>query len=198
MYGYVIIPRMFLENEELCKNAEHLAVYAYILSNACFLDEGYGLWEKSQIKLKRGELITSVRKISKETKVPKTNVVRILDVFKKWNVIGTKTNSRKTLISIDMMEFFNMCYGTKTGQLWDEVQEKQDEKEKRSKREKEEIKELNNKGERRNRRTGNSFDNGYVGDSFSTFDTDDFFQAALERSQKHIRKRATDKTNLSV
>ena len=83
-------------------------------------------------------------------------------------------------------------------QFCNDFEEKQDEKEKRSKREKEEIKELNNKGERRNRRTGNSFDNGYVGDSFSTFDTDDFFQAALERSQKHIRERATDKTNLSV
>ena len=63
-------------------------------------------WEKKQIKLKKGELVTSVRKISNETKVPQTNVVRILEIFKEWNIIGTKSSTRQTLVSIGLTSFF--------------------------------------------------------------------------------------------
>ena len=139
MYGYIIIPRMFLENEQICRDPQFLAVYAYILSKMCFSDEGVGIWEKKQIKLKKGELVTSVRKISRDTKVPQTNVVRILDFFKKWNLIGTKSSVRQTLVSIDIDAFLKMCLGTKSERSWNEVKENQDEKEKRNKREKEEI-----------------------------------------------------------
>ena len=187
LYGYIIIPRMFLENDELCRSSEFLAVYAYILSKACFKEEGFAMWEKKQIKLKKGELVTSVRKISKDTKIPQTNVVRILEIFKKWNIIGTKSSSRQTLVSIDLTSFFKMCLGTKWEQYWNELKEKQDEKEKRSKREKEEIKEKNNKGERRNKGAKNSF---WEDERLSSFDTEEFFQAALERSDRHIRERA--------
>ena len=178
---------MFLENDELCRSSEFLAVYAYILSKACFKEEGFAMWEKKQIKLKKGELVTSVRKISKDTKIPQTNVVRILEIFKKWNIIGTKSSSRQTLVSIDLTSFFKMCLGTKWEQYWNELKEKQDEKEKRSKREKEEIKEKNNKGERRNKGAKNSF---WEDERLSSFDTEEFFQAALERSDRHIRERA--------
>lgn len=182
-----MIPRMFLENEQLNQGTDFLAVYAYILSNACFSEECFAMWEKKQIKLKRGELVTSIRKISKSTKVPQTNVTRILEIFKEWNIIGTKSSARQTLVSIDIEAFFKMCTGTKSEQSWNEVKEKQEEKEKSSKREKEEIKEKINKGERIYK-AQKSYEKEW--DSFSSFDTDEFFQAALERSRKRIEEGA--------
>ena len=93
-----------------------------------------------------------------------------------------------------------MCFGTKSERKRDEIKEKQDEKEKRSKREKEELKELTNKKNKeeippispKGMKKRPCYYDGCreQQDVYSSFDTDEFFQAALERSAKRISERA--------
>ncbi len=237
MNGFIMIPRCFLENESICKDAYHIGVLVCVLSHVSFNDGGYILWEGKQTELKRGEMVTSIRKISNELKIPQTTVVRILDNFKKQNVIGTKSEHRKTLISIDPSALSKFIGGTRTERKRNESEERKDDKEKRSKREKEERKEIiNNKNNNKEiygvfenvkltseefesfkakfpishkryiddlshyiASKGDKYKSHYAtlltwnrdkSDDMVSFDTDEFFQAALKRSSEHIFKRA--------
>ena len=141
MYGFIKVPRTILDNEAICKDAEHIGLYVYLLANACFTKGGYIVWNGEKRALEIGELVTSVRKIEKDTKIPRTKVSRILQLMKKWDIVGTATDGTRTLISIDLSAISKTELGTEVGHKRDTFKEKQDEKEKSSKREKEENKE---------------------------------------------------------
>ena len=159
--GWIRIPRSFLENRELCRDKDHLCLLVYILSHMSY---------------QTSELVISVRELSKNTNIPQTSVVRILALFKSWNIIRTETGTGKSHITVDIKELFGTELETETEQF----SRKEDEKEKSSKREKGETKELYKKKE----------PPISPKEGFSSFDTDDFFQAAIERSNRIIKEGA--------
>lgn len=226
------------------KDSEHLAVYVYLLLNACYDKNGvisYDLGKATEIKY--GEVLISVREIAKKCKIETTKVHRILKKLEECNKIETRSatgaKTGKTVVAIDNYGSFETENATEEKEKCNTKAETKDEKEKRSKREKAESKELINKKKGKKNIYG-SFENVkltdeefekfkskfpfnhmkyiedlslYIAskgdkykshyatlltwnkdkdDSNSSFDTDEFFQAALARSSEHIRKRANE------
>lgn len=241
MKGFIKLSREFLENKELCKSAEHLWLYVHILSQAAYKEGTFATFDGNRIELKRGQLVTSVRRLAKETGIPKSTVARILNLFKSWDVIGTEDGTRQSLITVGFSGVCETENGTETdqdvGQSWDKVAERKDDKEKSSKREKAERKErIINKKENKEiygifqnvklsqaefdsfkaqfpinhsryiddlsryiASRGDKYKSHYAtllswnhdkSDEMKSFDTDDFFEAALKRSAERIRERA--------
>ena len=177
---WVKLPREILNSEVIFKDSDHLAVYIFLLLNAVFEDGMLRVSFNGEYHtLSAGEVITSVREISNFTKVEKMKVHRILRKLRDEKIIDTVSKHDKTLVVIRGWEDLNGTVDTANDTPLIHRKEKQDEKEKSSKREKEEIKEHIKK----ERIPPISPKEG-----FSTFDTDDFFQAALERSNRLFKE----------
>lgn len=99
MDGWIKLHRKVLDNPIVCKDAEHLAVWVYLLLNATHKEREV-LFDGKKITLKCGQLITGRKKISEETKVNESKVRRILNDFKNDQQIDQQTSTRNTLISI--------------------------------------------------------------------------------------------------
>ena len=139
--GWVKVPREILNNEVIFKDSEHLAIYIYLLLNASHDSTGKILFKNQEYEMSSGEVCIRIREVSKTCDIEQTKVLRILRLFEKCNIIATRTDGRKTLVSIGLSGNIENDIATKVQQKCNKLEEKQDEKEKSSKREKEEIKE---------------------------------------------------------
>ena len=244
MRGFIKVSREFLENKELNRSAEHLCLYVHILSRVSFSDDAFSVFGGKKVSLCRGQMVTSVRRLAEETGISKSKIERILDLFKKWDVIRTECGTRQTLITV---AFENSCEtenGTESEissrRESDKVPERKDEKRKEAKEKS--LKESISKSIKKNNKKkiygsfenvrltdeefesfkakfphthmkyiedlslyiaskGDKYKSHYAtllawnrdkSDSNSSFDTDEFFQASLKRSEEHIRKRANE------
>lgn len=243
MKGFIKLPREFFDNKDICKSKEHLYLYVHILSSVAFEDGTFSVFNGQRIELERGQMVTSIRSLAEQTGISKSGVSRMLDHFKKWDILRTEGGTGRTLITLDFAPSFGTGVGTESasgaGQGQDTDGERKDEKEKRSKREKAERKDIsksikNNKKknvygtfenvklteeEFESFRTkfpanhmryiddlshyiasrGDKYKSHYAtlltwnrgkSDVMSSFDTDEFFEAAVKRSAERIRQRA--------
>ena len=149
--GWVKFYRSWLDNPFISKDGEHMAIWMYLMLNATHT-EIQAQFGKEIITLKAGQLLTSYREIEGALKINRRKVERVFDWFKKGTLIGTVTDMRKTLVTIEVwghsQNETGTVKGTVEGQCGDTKQDRENEKEKRSKREKEKEKEIN-KNEKR-------------------------------------------------
>ena len=80
MTGWVKLHREYLNNPIIAKDAEHLAVWVYILLNACY-EVCRGVFGGEVIELGAGELLVSQRQICRDLKIDKSKGSRILSLF---------------------------------------------------------------------------------------------------------------------
>ena len=190
--GWVKLRRDTLENPIICKDNDHMAVWIYLLLNATH-KEILAIFGGKKITLAKGQLLTSRSKISKALKIEDTKVKRILKLFKSEQLIAQQTDMHKSLVTIEGWgdwdnENAQHCDQEMPNKCPTE-QETENEKEKSSKREKEKEKEkYKNVRIYRGTPTYEKRGNGQPKIE-STFDADEFFQAALERSNRKMMER---------
>ena len=205
MTGWVKLHRETLNNSVIMKDSEHLAVWVYLLLNACY-EVCRGVFGGEVIELGAGELLVSQRQICRDLKIDKSKVSRILSLFKSEELIKTRTDRQKTLVSIELWDTEQRGneIGNDTGirQEKDTEQEREKEKEKSSKREKEKEKEIYNKERRKEAPTGRVlYDLRRKGDLSSppTYgDADEFFALAVARSYEDDDDEPLDTSGKSL
>lgn len=110
--GYIRLFRKILNNPFILKDAEHLAVFIYLLLNATH--QPYEtIFRNEKIILTDGQLITGRDIIATKLKVNSSKVQRILSFFEKNQIIEQQTSNKNRLITI-----VNWClYQTNEQQL---------------------------------------------------------------------------------
>ena len=179
MQGFIKFHRSYLENPIITKDAEHLAVWTYILCSACF-EKTEALFG-SKITLMPGQTLIKCKEIEQTLKIERHKLWRILKLFKSEQLIEQQTNNHKTLITLLIP---SDCQGKNEQPSEHQVsnkrateQEGENEKEKRSKREKEKEREIykNDKNVRNKKPTP------------SYGDADEFFELAIARSYASMK-----------
>ena len=148
--GWVKFYREWMENPYIYKDGDHMAIWLHLLLNATH-KEIKAQFGTEIITLKLGQLLTSYREIEEKLKINRRKVEKVFAMFKKGTLIGTVTDMRKTLVTIELWNTSQTeqgdskrdTVGTVEGQCRDTNQETENEKEKSSKREKDKEKEIN-------------------------------------------------------
>ena len=99
MNGWIKLHRKIWENPVVTKDSDHLTIWIYLLTHATHQDMP-ALWKGKRITLTAGQLITGRKKLSTETGVEQSKVVRILKAFKIEHQIEQQTSPQGSLISI--------------------------------------------------------------------------------------------------
>lgn len=100
MDGYISLHRKLLENPVVCKDAEHLAVWVWLLLKATWKESDV-LFNGKRIALRPGDLPPISRKtISSELQISESKVQRILKAFENEHQIEQQMGSHSRLISI--------------------------------------------------------------------------------------------------
>lgn len=97
--GWIKLHRKIWENPIVTKDADHLAVWIYLLTHANHRDRD-ALFGTKKITVHPGQLITGRLKIAENTGVSSSKVYRILKLFKSEQQIEQRTNSQHSLITI--------------------------------------------------------------------------------------------------
>jgi len=103
--GWIKLHRKILDNPIVMKDADHLAVWIYLLLNASH--KGYpALFGGKKVILQPGQLITGRLKIAEVTGVQSNKVYRILNLLKNEHQIEQQTSSKNSLITITNWELY--------------------------------------------------------------------------------------------
>lgn len=97
--GYIKIYRKILDNPIVCKDADHFAVWMYLLLKATH-KEMPALFKGEKIILKSGQLITGRKSISEQLKISESKIFRIINCFKIEQQIKQQTSNKNSLITI--------------------------------------------------------------------------------------------------
>ncbi len=97
--GWVKLHRKMLDNPIIMKDADHLAVWMYLLLNATHA-EYPALFKGKKITLQPGQLITGRKSIASTLCVNESKVRRILDMFESDQQIDRQRSNQNTLISL--------------------------------------------------------------------------------------------------
>lgn len=81
------------------KDADHLAVWVYLLTHAAYSDMPV-MFNGQKVQLKSGQLITGRKRIASDTGVDEMKVKRILKLFKSDQQIDQQATPNGSLISI--------------------------------------------------------------------------------------------------
>lgn len=107
MNGWVKLHRKMLDNPVIMKDAEHLAVWTYLLLNATHEDYP-ALFKGKKIVLEPGQLITGRKTIASALSVSESKVRRILDAFEIDQQIDRQRSNQNTLISLKNWEKYQV------------------------------------------------------------------------------------------
>jgi len=88
-----------LENPIVCKDADHLALWVYLLANATHTEYD-SMFKGKRITLQPGQLITGRKSIAAFLKVDENKVQRILNTFKNQQQIEQQASNQNRLITI--------------------------------------------------------------------------------------------------
>ena len=103
--GWILLHRKLLENPVVMKDADHLAIWIYLLLKASHQE--HDIWfGKERITLEQGQLITGRKRIADDLRISESKVQRVLKLFESEHQIEQQVNSRNRLISIENWE----CY----------------------------------------------------------------------------------------
>lgn len=103
MKGFIYLHRKILENPVVCKDADHIAVWVYLLLNATH-DKYDTFFNGKRITLTKGQLITGRNSISEKIKVNPSKVQRILKKFETEQQIEQQTSNKNRLITVSNWE----------------------------------------------------------------------------------------------
>lgn len=97
--GWIKLYREILNNPIVCKDADHFAIWNYLLLSATHksYDVVFG---KDRITLQAGQLITGRKVIADKFKINETKVQRILKAFENAQQIEQQTSNKNRLITI--------------------------------------------------------------------------------------------------
>ncbi len=97
--GFVKLYRKMLDNPVVCKDADHIAVWIYILLSATW--QPYEImFEGKKTTLEPGQLVTGRQAIGVHIKINEYKVQRILKLFESEQLIAQQTTPRNRLISV--------------------------------------------------------------------------------------------------
>lgn len=105
--GWVKLHRKMLDNPIIMKDAEHLAVWMYLLLNATHC-EYPALFKGKKIMLLPGQLITGRKSIASALEVNESKVRRILDMFESDQQIDRQRSNQNTLITLKNWEKYQL------------------------------------------------------------------------------------------
>lgn len=97
--GWIKVHRKMLQNPVVMKDADHLAVWVYLLLNATH-DKWKTIFGGKKLTLKPGQLIVGRNKIASELHISPSKVYRVLNAFKSEHQIEQRTTPHGTLITI--------------------------------------------------------------------------------------------------
>lgn len=97
--GYVKLYRKMLDNPVVCKDADHVAVWIYLLLSATW-QQYEVMFEGKTITLEPGQLVTGRLAIGVHNKINEYKVQRILKRFENEQLIAQQTTPRNRLISV--------------------------------------------------------------------------------------------------
>ena len=99
MGGWIKLHRCLLDNPIVMKDADHLAVWTYLLLEATHKDI-QKLFKGKKITLKPGQLITGRIVISDALHISESKVRRILNEFESDHQIDRQRSNKKSLITV--------------------------------------------------------------------------------------------------
>lgn len=97
--GWIKLHRKVLDNPVVCRDAEHLAVWMYLLLEATH-DNIDKMFSGRRMTLYSGQLITGRKAISKKLNISESKVQRILKRFEIEQQIEQQTSNTSRLVSI--------------------------------------------------------------------------------------------------
>lgn len=97
--GYLKLYRKMMDNPIVTKDAEHLAIWIFLLTEARYMPED-SLFGGKKITLQPGQLTTGRKQIADKIRVTESKVQRVLKLFESEQLIEQQTSSRNRLISI--------------------------------------------------------------------------------------------------
>jgi hypothetical protein len=97
--GYVTVHRKILDNPVVFKDADHIAVWIYLMLNATHKNF-QALFKGQSITLLPGQLITGRLSIAKKLKINDSKVKRILNLFKNEQLIDQQATNQNSLITL--------------------------------------------------------------------------------------------------
>lgn len=97
--GWIKLHRKMLDNPIIMKDADHLAVWMYLLLNATHA-EYPALFKGQKITLQPGQLITGRKSIAVKLMISESKVTRILNAFENEHQIEQQTSNKNRLVSI--------------------------------------------------------------------------------------------------
>lgn len=106
--GWVKLHRKMLDNPIIMKDAEHLAVWMYLLLNATH-SEYPALFKGEKITLQPGQLITGRKSIAGALDVSESKVTRILNAFESEQQIEQQTSNKNRLITVINWDKYQLC-----------------------------------------------------------------------------------------
>lgn len=105
MNGWIKLYRKIMENPIVTKDADHLAIWVYLLLNATH-DTYPALFKGEKVSLQPGQLLTGCNSISSRLSINETKVRRVLKAFESDGQIDRQTSNKNSLISILNWEFY--------------------------------------------------------------------------------------------
>ena len=97
--GWVKVHRKLLDNPVVCKDADHIAVWMFMLLSATHTPQQM-LFGGEVITLQPGQFISGRNAISKAVKVEENKVNRIIKIFKKQQLIEQQASTKNSLFTI--------------------------------------------------------------------------------------------------
>ena len=99
MDGYIKLHRKLLENPVVTKDAEHMAIWIYLLLKATH-KETKAIVGGKEITLQPGQLITGRNRIASDLNINSSKVQRVLELFEKCENIEQQMNNQNRVITI--------------------------------------------------------------------------------------------------
>ena len=99
MDGWIKSYRKMFDNPIVCKDAEYLAVWVYLLHFAAHEDHDF-LFNKQRITIHQGQVLTSRKTIAEKLHISESKVQRILKSFEIEQQIEQQTDRQKRLITV--------------------------------------------------------------------------------------------------
>lgn len=106
--NWIKLHRKILDNPVVTKDADHLAIWIWLLCEANFTDTERQFGGK-KIVLKAGQLITGREQIAKELRVNESKIQRVLKKFEIEHQIEQQTTRYGRLISIVNWDMYQDC-----------------------------------------------------------------------------------------
>lgn len=106
--GWIKIHRKMMDNPIVMKDADHLAIWAFILLSAAF-DEHDTLLNGKRITLQAGQFVTGRKAIAQRLCISESKVERVLNCFESEHQIEQQKTTKGRLITVLNWQLYQEC-----------------------------------------------------------------------------------------